>query len=51
VYLLDRWPGEILRRFCSRHSDEELRRFLAGHMSEAVARDLPAGPVPHGVDG
>jgi sulfite reductase (ferredoxin) len=51
MYLLDRWPGENLRRFFSRHSDEELRRFLAGHMSEAVARDLPAGTVPHGVDG
>jgi sulfite reductase (ferredoxin) len=51
TYLMDRWPGENLRRFFSRHSEEELRSFLAGHLSEAVARDLPAGPVPHGVDG
>ncbi|HXY07966.1 MAG TPA: nitrite/sulfite reductase [Terriglobales bacterium] len=51
TYLMDRWPGENLRRFFSRHSEEELRSFLAGHLAEAVARDLPAGPVPHGVDG
>ena len=46
-----RTKGENLRRFFSRHSEEELRSFLAGHLAEAVARDLPAGPVPHGVDG
>jgi sulfite reductase (ferredoxin) len=51
MYLMDRWPGENLRRFFSRHSDEELRQFLAGHLSEAVARDLPAGSVPRGVEG
>jgi sulfite reductase (ferredoxin) len=51
AYLMERWPGENLRRFFSRHSDRELRRFLAGHLAEAVARDLPAGPVPHGVEG
>ena len=51
AYLMDRWPGENLRRFFSRHSEEELRSFLAGHLAEAVARDLPAGPVPHGVEG
>jgi len=51
MYLLDRWRGENLRQFFSRHSDEELRRFLGGQLSEAVARDLPTGPVPHGVEG
>jgi len=51
AYLMERRPGENLRRFFSRHSDEELRRFVAGYRSEAVARDLPSGPVPHGVEG
>jgi sulfite reductase (ferredoxin) len=51
TYLMDRWPGENLRRFFSRHSEEELRSFLAGHLAAAVARDLPAGPVPHGLEG
>jgi sulfite reductase (ferredoxin) len=51
MYLMDRRPGENLRRFFARHNDEELRRFLAGQLTEAVARDLPAAPVPHGLEG
>ncbi|HXW93335.1 MAG TPA: nitrite/sulfite reductase [Terriglobales bacterium] len=51
TYLMDRRPGENLRRFFARHDEDELRRFLAGQLTDAVARDLPSGPVPHGVDG
>jgi sulfite reductase (ferredoxin) len=50
AYLRDRNPGENLRQFFARHKDEELRGFLAGQLVEAVARDLPAGPVPHGLE-
>jgi sulfite reductase (ferredoxin) len=48
-YLADRWPGENLRAWFSRHSNDELRAHLAGEILAAVERDLPAGPVPHGV--
>ncbi|MGO9084787.1 MAG: nitrite/sulfite reductase [Candidatus Sulfotelmatobacter sp.] len=41
-YLASGEPGENLRRFFARHSDEELREFLAGELVPAVARDLPA---------
>jgi sulfite reductase (ferredoxin) len=41
-YLVDRNPGENLRRFFSRHSDSELREFLAGENVPAVVRDLPS---------
>ena len=41
-YLASSEPGESLRRFFARHSDEELREFLAGELVPAVARDLPA---------
>lgn len=51
VYLANRRLGENLRQFFARHKDEELRGFLAGQLVEAVARDLPAGPVPHGLEG
>jgi len=51
AYLADRALGENLRQFFARHSADELRGFLAGHALEAVARDLPAGPVPHGIEG
>jgi sulfite reductase (ferredoxin) len=44
-------PDENLRRFFARHSDTELRSFLAGDFVEAVARDLPEGRVPSGVEG
>jgi sulfite reductase (ferredoxin) len=47
-----RFPGENLRRFFARHSGLQLREFLAGTSDVAfAARDLAAGPVPHGVEG
>jgi sulfite reductase (ferredoxin) len=48
-YLADRVPNENLRAWFSRHSDDELRAHLAGESLAAVERDLPTGPVPHGV--
>jgi sulfite reductase (ferredoxin) len=48
-YLVTREPNENLRAYFARHSDDELRAQLAGAVVSAVARDLPAGPVPHGV--
>ena len=50
-YLLVRNPGENLRQYFARHSDEELRTFLAGREVALVARDPSPGPVPHGVEG
>ena len=46
-----RLPGENLRRFFARHGDGELREFLAGEMVAPVARDLPGGRLPHGLEG
>lgn len=48
-YLADRAPEENLRAWFGRHSNDELRAHLAGEVLEAVERDLPSGPVPHGV--
>ncbi|MBI3667228.1 MAG: nitrite/sulfite reductase, partial [Acidobacteria bacterium] len=48
-YLATRNPGENLREFFARHSDGELRAILAAEEIVAVARDLPAGAVPHGL--
>jgi sulfite reductase (ferredoxin) len=48
-YLADRVPNENLRAWFSRHTDDELRAHLAGELLAAVERDIPAGPVPHGV--
>jgi len=48
-YLIDRASGENLRAWFSRHSNDELRAHLAGEVLAAVERDVPAGPVPHGV--
>jgi sulfite reductase (ferredoxin) len=48
-YLASRAPNENLRAWFSRHSDEELRAHLAGEVLAAVERDVPTGPVPHGV--
>ncbi len=48
-YLDNRKQDENLREWFGRRSDEELRAELAGELLEAVARDLPTGPVPHGV--
>jgi sulfite reductase (ferredoxin) len=47
-YLGDRQGAEEnLRAWFARHSDAELRAQLAGEVVTAVARDIPAGPVPH----
>ena len=50
-YLADGNAGENLRQFFSRHTDSELRDYLAGHIVDPVARDLPEGRVPSGVEG
>jgi len=50
-YLERRLPGENLRRFFARHSNDELREFLAGELVAAVARDPSPGRVPHGAEG
>jgi sulfite reductase (ferredoxin) len=50
-YLSDRNEGENLRQFFARHSDVKLREFLAGELVDAVARDLPEGRVPAGLEG
>jgi sulfite reductase (ferredoxin) len=50
-YLAEKQPGENLRRFFARYNDAELREFLAGEVIDPVARDLPEGQVPHGVEG
>ncbi len=46
-----RHPGENLRKFFARHSNDDLRAILAGALDPAVPRDLPIGPVPQGVEG
>jgi len=46
-----RIPGENLRQFFARHSNEELREFLAGDALPAVMRDASPGRVPHGLEG
>jgi sulfite reductase (ferredoxin) len=51
AYLVGRRDGQTFRAFCAAHTDTELRTFLAGAEVVAVARDSPAGPVPHGIDG
>jgi sulfite reductase (ferredoxin) len=48
-YLSLRTPGENLRAWFARHSNDELRAQLAGEVLAAVERDLPTAPVPHGV--
>jgi sulfite reductase (ferredoxin) len=50
-YLGERLPGENLRKFFARHSNDELRERLAGEFVSVVARDLPQGRVPAGVEG
>jgi len=50
-YLIVREPGENLRRFFSRQSNEEIRALLAGGFIPAEARDAASAPVPHGVEG
>jgi sulfite reductase (ferredoxin) len=51
TYMDERQPGENLRHFFARHDDTALRGFLAGQVTDAVPRDLPVGPVPHGIEG
>jgi sulfite reductase (ferredoxin) len=46
-----RAPGENLRRFFARHSNEQIRALLAGDLVAAVERDASTGPVPMGVEG
>lgn len=46
-----RTEGESLQQFFARKSNEEIRNFLGGSPAEVVTRDLPSGPVPHGVEG
>jgi sulfite reductase (ferredoxin) len=46
-----RAPGENLRRFFARHSNEQIRALLAGELVAPVERDAAAGPVPMGVEG
>jgi sulfite reductase (ferredoxin) len=48
-YLALRTPGENLRAWFARHTNDELRAQLAGEALAAVERDLPTAPVPHGV--
>ena len=48
-YLSSRNPGENLRAWFGRHSDDQLRAHLAGEALAPVERDIPAGRVPHGV--
>jgi sulfite reductase (ferredoxin) len=49
-YLAEREVGENLRQFFARHSDAEIREYLAGGLLDAVARDIPVGRVPGGVE-
>ena len=46
-----RAPGENLRRFFARHTNEQIRALLAGELVAPVERDASAGPVPMGVEG
>jgi sulfite reductase (ferredoxin) len=46
-----RVPGENLRRFFARHTNEQIRGLLAGELVAAVEREASAGPVPMGVEG
>ncbi|GAC1689257.1 MAG: sulfite reductase SirA [Candidatus Acidiferrum sp.] len=47
----NRSSNESLREFFARHNNDEIRALLAGDSVQAMARDLPEGRVPHGVDG
>jgi sulfite reductase (ferredoxin) len=46
-----RFPGENLRQFFARHSNDQIRWFLAGTALDAVERDRPQAPTPHGIEG
>jgi sulfite reductase (ferredoxin) len=45
-----REPGENLRQFFARHSNDDLRGLLAGGYAASVERDLSLGAVPQGVE-
>jgi sulfite reductase (ferredoxin) len=47
----DREPGENLRKFFARHSNDELREILAGAWVPEALRDAAEGRVPHGIEG
>jgi sulfite reductase (ferredoxin) len=49
MYLSSRNPDENLRAWFTRHTNDELHAYLSGGPLEFAERDLPAGPVPHGV--
>jgi sulfite reductase (ferredoxin) len=51
AYTNNRKDSENLREFLARHSNDEIRTILAGELVGVVARDLPEGRVPHGVEG
>jgi sulfite reductase (ferredoxin) len=46
----ERAPGENLRQFFARHSNDEIRSILAGGFSLAAERDAVQGAVPLGVE-
>jgi sulfite reductase (ferredoxin) len=46
-----REPGENLRRFLARHSNEDIRSILAGSFVVPVDRDLSLRSVPQSVEG
>jgi sulfite reductase (ferredoxin) len=50
-YLAEREPGENLRAYFGRNSDDNLRASLAGEEIIPVERDLPSGRVPAGLAG
>jgi sulfite reductase (ferredoxin) len=49
AYLSSRTHGENLRAWFTRHTNEQLHSYLSGGSFEFAERDLPSGPVPHGV--
>ena len=48
-YLGSRVPGENLRAWFLRHTNDELHAYLSGGTLEIQERDAPVGHVPHGV--
>lgn len=50
-YTERRLPGENLRQFFARHTNDDIRAFLAGTLVGGVERDQPTAPAPQGVEG
>lgn len=50
-YLDEQIPGDNLRKFFARHSNDELRETLAGAPVIETPRDLPTEHNPHAVEG